>query len=406
MATVKIKFRPSTVINREGTLYYQIIHERIVRQISTGYKLFPKEWDVVTSSIVFSLETDDRRSRYLSSLKLKIEADCLRLKKIIMQLGCIGKPYGVGEIVDLYNTASDNNGFISFTYQLIKQLKQIGRMRTAETYMTTLNSFIRFQGCRGDIPLEMLNSKLLAEYEVYLKVCGLCRNSISYYMRNLRAIYNRAVEKELIVQKNPFKHVYTGIEKTVKRAISIKVVRQMRNLDLTGRPSMDYARGMFMFSFYTRGMSFIDMAFLKKSDLRNGILSYRRQKTNQQLFIKWEKPMQEIVNKYDTAGTSYLLPIIKKEGLNERRQYLNEAHLINSKLKKIGKELGLSIPLTTYVARHGWASIAKNKNIPISVISEAMGHELEKTTRIYLASLDTSDVDNANLLIINSLQKE
>ena len=96
---------------------------------------------------------------------------------------------------------------------------------------------------------------------------------------------------------------------TCGHSFSIKVVRQMRNLDLTGRPSMDYARDMFMFSFYTRGMSFIDMAFLKKSDLRNGILSYRRQKTNQQLFIKWEKPMQEIVNKYDTAGTSYLLPI-------------------------------------------------------------------------------------------------
>ena len=166
---------------------------------------------------------------------------------------------------------------------------------------------------------------------------------------------------------------------------------------------MDYARDIFMFSFYTRGMSFIDMAFLKKKDLQNGILSYRRHKTNQQLFIKWEKPMQELINKYDTSGTPYLLPVIKSCDKDERRQYKSEAHRVNRNLKKIGRQLGLVIPLTTYVARHGWASIAKSKNIPVSVISEAMGHDSEKTTLIYLASLDTSAIDKANSLILKSL---
>ena len=137
--------------------------------------------------------------------------------------------------------------------------------------------------------------------------------------------------------------------------------------------------------------------------MHNGILSYRRQKTNQQLFIKWEKPMQEIIDKYDTTGTPYLLPIIKDVGKDERRQYKNASHLVNCKLKKIGMQLGLTIPLTTYVARHGWASIAKSKNIPISTISEAMGHDSENTTRIYLASLNTSVIDNANSLIIKSI---
>lgn len=222
-------------------------------------------------------------------------------------------------------------------------------------------------------------------------------------MRTLRAIYNRAVEKELILQRNPFKHVYTGIDKTVKRAIPIKNIRQIRDLDLTLNPMLDYARDIFMFSFYTRGMSFIDMAFLKKKDLNNGILSYRRQKTNQQLFIKWEKPMQEIVNKYDTSGTPYLLPIIQNCEIDIRRQYKNASHLINTKLKKIGEQLELPIPLTSYVARHAWASIAKSKNIPVSTISEAMGHDSEHTTRIYLASLDTAVVDKANSLILKLL---
>ena len=222
-------------------------------------------------------------------------------------------------------------------------------------------------------------------------------------MRGLRAIYNRAVEKELTVQRSPFKHVYTGIDKTVKRAVPLKIIRQIRDLDLSLYPVMDYARDVFMFSFYTRGMSFVDMAFLKKKDLQNSILSYRRHKTNQQLFIKWEKPMQELIDKYDTTGSPYLLPIIKSNGKDERRQYKIEAHRINRNLKKIGEQLGLAIPLTTYVARHGWASIAKSKNIPIATISEAMGHDSETTTRIYLASLDTSAVDKANRLILKSL---
>lgn len=182
----------------------------------------------------------------------------------------------------------------------------------------------------------------------------------------------------------------------------MKMIRKIRDLELKNE-SQAFARDIFLFSFYTRGMSFVDMAYLKKKDLRNGILSYRRNKTHQQLFIKWEKPMQELVDKYDTGDSPYLLPIIREAGVDERRQYLNEVHRINRNLKLIGEQIGLSIPLTTYVARHSWASIAHSKNVSLSVISEALGHDSEKTTRIYLASLDTSQVDKANSLILTSL---
>ena len=307
------------------------------------------------------------------------------------------------DVMKLYRSPSGTGGFISFTRDLITELKQAGRERTTERYTTILNSFKRFMTKRDDIPLDHVDSSLMLEYETFLKSSGICPNSSSFYMRGLRAIYNRAVERGLVVQRNPFKHVYTGIDKTVKRAVPAEVIRQIRDLDLTLNPVMDLARDIFMFSFYTRGMSFIDMAFLKKSDLKNGILSYRRQKTGQQLFIKWEKPMQEIIDKYDTTKTPYLLPIINDMMKDPRRQYKNAEHLTNGKLKKIGKQLGLEIPLTTYVARHGWANIAKNKNIPIATISEAMGHDSEKTTRIYLASLDSSVVDKANSLVLKSL---
>ena len=222
-------------------------------------------------------------------------------------------------------------------------------------------------------------------------------------MRNLRAVYNRAVEKELTPQRFPFKHVYTGIGKTVKRAVPIKVIKQIKEMDLSYSSSLDFARDMFLFSFYTRGMSLVDMAYLRKKDLANGILSYRRRKTGQQLFIKWEKPMQEIADKYDTKNSIYLLPIIKHSSIEERTQYIYAGHNINRNLKIIGRKLGLSIPLTMYVARHAWASIAKSKNVPLSVISEGMGHDSEATTRIYLASLDNMAIDKANSLILKSL---
>ena len=161
---------------------------------------------------------------------------------------------------------------------------------------------------------------------------------------------------------------------------------------------------MFLFSFYTRGMSFVDMAYLQKKDLNRGILSYRRRKTGQLLFIKWEKCMQEIVDKYNLPQSNYLLPIIKPMSkIDERKQYLYSSHKINRNLKILGEQLGLSIPLTMYVSRHAWASIAKSKNIPISIISEGLGHDSEATTRIYLASLDTIAIDKANRIILQSL---
>ena len=402
MATVKVKFRPSSVITKEGTLYYQITHNRVVRQINTGYKLYPTEWSSFASKIVVPPNAEESRYHYLLALQNSLKKETARLAEIIVRLNRTDSTYTADRIVELYNLRSDDDSFLLFTRNLIVQLKQIGKVRTAETYTCALNSFIRFQG-ETDLFWEAVDSNLMMEYEVYLKAEGVCPNTSSYYMRGLRAIYNRAVEKELTIQRYPFKHVYTGIDKTVKRAVPVKVIRQIRNLNLELNPMLDYARDIFMFSFYTRGMSFVDMAYLKKKDLHNGILSYRRQKTNQQLFIKWEKPMQEIIDKYDTTGTPYLLPIIKDVGKDERRLYKNASHLVNCKLKKIGMQLGLTIPLITYVARHGWASIAKSKNIPISTISEAMGHDSENTTRIYLASLNTSVIDNANSLIIKSI---
>ncbi len=402
MATVRTKFRASSSETKEGTLFYQVIHNRVARQISTGYKLHPHEWNAESKEIVFPPGVGETRRIHLISLSNAVREDSKRLKSIISRLEREGNGYTAEDVVEKYHSPADSPCLISFARNLAGQLRQLGKQCTADTYTTVINSFERFRE-KNDIPMDEVDSDLMAAYEAYLKSTGVCPNSISFYMRNLRAIYNRAVEKELTTQCYPFRHVYTGIDKTVKRAVPLNVIRQIRDLDLSMNPAMDYARDIFMFSFYTRGMSFVDMAFLRKKDLQNGILSYRRHKTGQRLLIKWEKPMQDLIDKYDTSGSLYMLPIIKNSGKDERRQYKSEAHRVNANLKKIGKRLGLVIPLTTYVARHGWASIAKSKNIPIATISEAMGHDSEATTRIYLASLDTSVVDKANCIILKSL---
>lgn len=403
MATIKVKYRPSTVKGREGTLFFQIIHRRIARQINTGYRLFTHEWDSVQGRVDVTSATDDVRHHYLETLETDLRNDLSRLQAIVTRVDSSGRDYDADGIVALFGTPRDNIGFVAFARTLIAHLSGIGRTSMSTAYATTISSFLRFLADRRDVAFADFDSDLMQAYEVWLRAGGLCPNSSSYYMRNLRAIYNRAVERELTAQNHPFRHVYTGIDKTVKRAVPLRVIRRIRDMDLTDSPALDYARDMFMFSFYTRGMSFVDMAFLQKKDLHNGILSYRRRKTNQLLTIKWEKPMQDIVDKYDTTASPYILPIIRDIGRDGRRQYKNVAHFVNIKLKSIGRRINLDIPLTTYVARHGWASIARSKNIPLATISEAMGHDSETTTRIYLASLDTSVVDRANHIILSSL---
>ncbi len=301
------------------------------------------------------------------------------------------------------NISTEEHLLSHFMQGIIQQLQQLDKTRTSETYAATLSSFMKFRGGQ-DISLRKIDGNIMMLYEAWLKGKGLCLNTVSFYMRILRATYNRAAEQELTEQRHPFRHVYTGIGKTTKRALPLKDIKRIKELDLKAKPHLDYARDMFLFSFYTRGMSFIDMAYLKKSDLKNGIITYRRRKTGQQLSVKWEECMEDIITKYgENASTRYLLPIINKPRSDTRTQYKNAICRINVALKEVANLAGLHIPLTMHVARHCWASAAKSKNIPISVISEGMGHDSEETTRIYLASLDTNIVDRANSLILKDL---
>ena len=400
MASLKIKFKSSSIPGHEGTIFYQILHDRKQRQLFTDYHVFPSEWDENHSMVIVDHKSE-RRS-FILAIRERIRWDIERLNKIVRKFDRDGLAYTADEIIDEFNQHANEYSLFNFMECMIIKMKQNGKIRTSETSTSTLNSFKKFRK-NEDIMLYSLNSEIMEAYEAWHRQRGVAPNTISFYTRILRAAYNRAVEEEIIENRNPFRHVYTGIDKTTKRALPLRIIKKIKTLDLSLIPELDFARDMFMMSFMLRGMSFIDMAYLRKSDLANGHITYRRRKTGQQLVIQWTEEMQSVLDKYPENESEYLLPIIRHSGAHSRSTYRNVGYNINHNLKRIAKKLEISIPLTLYVARHSWASAAKAKGIPLSVISEGMGHDSEATTQIYLSSLDTSVVDHANSIILKSL---
>lgn len=293
--------------------------------------------------------------------------------------------------------------FLNYIIGRIDFYKELGNEPRAKRYQVALDKFRKFMNGK-DCSFDDLTRDRMEMWEEWLRKDGICPNTISYYNRILRTLYNKAVDDEIIQDTKPFKKCYTGNEKTLKRAIPIAKVKQLAHIDLSDKgKTMEFAHDMFMLSFYTRGMSWIDLVTLKKTDIQQGVIVYRRHKTGQKLYIKIEKPMKVLFEKYWDDDSDYLLNIIKsKDESGARREAKNALFRINKALHELGKLIGVQ-NLTMYVARHSWASACKASNIPISVISEGMGHDSEETTRIYLAQLDTSVVDKANRKIINQI---
>ena len=399
VTSFKVKFRASTVEGKEGSVYYQVIHNRTVRQIRTAYRLFTSEWDSEAGKVITHEGTEERIS-VLKSVAEGIRCDMQRLRQVTDTLAASPSGYTADEVVAAFHARRTDASLQNFMQQCIAKLIRMGRTGTANGYKSTLNSFMRFRKGQ-DIMLNAIDSDVIQLYEAHLRLTNVARNSSSFYMRNLRTVYNMAIEQQLTPQRTPFAHVYTGIDKTVKRALSISQIRQLKNADLTDNPAQALARDMFMFSFYTRGMALADMANLTTANLRNGYLVYRRQKPRQELHVKWEPCMQEIVDRYPRQAP-FLLPLIKSEE-DKRDQYKLTQQRVNHNLKKLSERLGLPHPLTMSMARHSWASIANSKDIALSVIGEGLGYNSENTTRIYLAQIDTSQVDRANKMILNEL---
>ncbi len=316
-----------------------------------------------------------------------------------------------------------SESLFQFMNLLIALLLKNGQLRTMQHYRATLNSFMSYRDNR-DISFQEMDADEMSSYEAYLKnVARVCANTRSFYLRILRATYNKAVAKGLTPapQQCPFKSVYTGIAKTRKRALPAASVSSVKHWHVTDdanklTPKQELARDAFLMSFYLRGISFVDLAHLRKADLRDGYITYTRSKTGQRLSVRWEKVMQDIADKYqaETASSPYLFPFltsniqrknrtVQDKSQDELRLYHNAEARMAYHLKKVGAKMSIPGKLTLYVARHSWATAARDSHVAISVISEALGHNSVTTTQIYLRSIQSSEVDDANAKILASI---
>ena len=290
--------------------------------------------------------------------------------------------------------------------QLASQLKMSGRERTALAYYSAVRSFRKKLGSdySGD---EMLSAELLCLYEKRLIATGASGNTISFYMRMLRAIYNKGALLGMYPSDiELFSHVYTGIDSTPKRAVSPDVFGLLQKLDLSSKPNLAFCRDLFLLSFSLQGISFVDLAYLRKSDLHNSILTYHRAKTGSQIKVAVSDFAMNIINKFAkwNSQSVYLLPIIKDPEGNVKLQYQSALRTHNRRLKKLAELADIADNLTSYVARHSWATTAREEDVPVSLISHAMGHKSEKVTYIYLADFDQSTLLLANERVLMAAQ--
>ena len=396
MATIKVKLRPSSVVGRAGTLYYQVTHCRTTRQITTNIRLQPTEWVAMTEQVATSVV--DR-----SIIQNRIDADTDLLRCIVKDLDRGGASYTVADIIKRYNSSECHVSVLDFMKNQIRLMRNAHRLGTALNYEKTMKSFADFLA-GSYLPFSAMTEQLIADYNAFLVQRGMVRNSISFYMRVMRAVYNKAVRQKLVEQSYPFAEVYTGIDRTRKRAVSEAVISQLYKLDLPDNTPLALARDVFIFSYCTRGMAFVDIAYLKRENIQNGVICYARRKTGQLLSVRIEPCIQSIIDRYASALSPYVFPILTSHDTAKAyEQYLLALNTHNRLLARLSEMLHCGCKLTSYTSRHSWATAARNHNVPITVISAGMGHASEQTTRIYLTMLENSVIDDANYGLIKSL---
>lgn len=420
MTSLNFVLRPSTKVGHyPGSLCLRLIHRRKVKTFTlSGCRLYSEEWNKQTQTIIYP-SNDSGRSSYLEKVGLSIKQERKNIHNCIFSLQN-QEHYTIEDILCLYKRKKDNGKLSTFTNYLAAELEHHGQERTARAYRTVSRGLIRFNKGK-DIPLSRINSCLMKEFENYLKEKGRLPNTVSFYMRNLRAIYNKAIGAKRIFatqEENPFSRISTKVTKTMKRALSLDELRRLRELDFskllkqshslsqkTNLESLFRTWRYFFFRFHARGMCFIDMAYLRKKNIRGGVIKYCRKKTGCQIEISLTPELQWLINSFakETINSPYVFPIIQNDSKSPRLWYESALRIQNSRLKNLANLCGIQKPLSTHVARHSWATIGKQQNIPLRVLSECLGHSSEKTTLIYLDLLNNEVLDHANEVVSSAL---
>ena len=289
------------------------------------------------------------------------------------------------------------NDFIMTAHAVVEKKKGTRSESTLANDITAIRSLALFLKSHPNQTL--LDEQLLSAYQFWLQQRGICLNTVSCYIRSLRSIYNLLVGNTQI-----FSNAFTGGTRTKKRSLSIEDVKKLKALNLKGMPQLEMARDLFLFSIYALGMPFVDMAFLKKENVKFDSICYMRHKTRQPVFVPLEPCMKDIIRKYKHSSTVYLFPILTSTDQPQAYlQYQNRLNSYNRLLKKLSRRAGLSVNLSSYVVRHTWASLAYSSNIELNVISKALGHTNTNTTQIYIRELEDYKLRDANNIVLRAI---
>ncbi|MDB9152134.1 site-specific integrase [Parabacteroides distasonis] len=399
MTSIKLKWRASRVEGKPGSFFVQLIHKRKVGRIPLCCNIYASEWDPVGEEILFPANRKDDRAVYLCSVKEEVDRVLNVFHTVIGEMGD-EDGYTVSDLVARFYERSRLSYLSAFMEHIIADLEKRGLFVTARHYRTAMRTFNAFMEGK-DIQLVELTSVFLTRFELYLWERSRRKNTVSFYLRIFRAVWRKAIAQGLLEPRvNPFTHVYTGVATTGKRAVSESVILELKRADLDLTPGRRLACDLFLFCYYARGMAFVDLAYLTSDNIQGEVLVYRRHKTGQELRVKLLPEMWRLIRTYKRLSHGkYLFPVLKSENPSQR-EYDSALRLQNKRLNVIGKKIGVE-RLSTYVARHTWASVAKQKGVPEEVISDCMGHTSLRTTRIYIALLDTSRIDYANRVVVH-----
>ncbi|MEG0499703.1 MAG: site-specific integrase [Rikenellaceae bacterium] len=284
--------------------------------------------------------------------------------------------------------------------EIIGELREQGKLQTASSYISALGHFSAFmQG--GTILLSEINTQQICAFRDYLVAHNVSDNTVAYYLSTIRAVYNKAVKQGLIRNEYPFEEVSTRVAVPKYVALSKEQFCDLQELDLTGKPELAFARDMFLLSFYLRGMSYYDMAELKISSIRDGVIEYC-DKDGEAVVVELEPVISEIIERYrgKTIGTDYLLPIYTPDTDN----YASAVRVLNMQLKKIAAMAKIDAALTSATARHSWAAIALKKGLSKKLISRCLGYKNDYFSQKYLENLENLVITNVNRMVIGSLK--
>ncbi len=421
MPSWRFTFRASTRKGGgAGRLYLRVVHRCESRSVTTPYKIFPGEWDADGRHLIVPFDHGER-ARQLREYEDAMSNDLRRMEGLVKRLDKEGD-YDIDELMERYRAVTTGNSLRAYAEKLASEMNQAGNHRTARAYLSAATRLRLFNGGK-DIKAEHFTAGLLTDFQAALKAEGRSPNTISFYMRNLRAIYNKAISEGRLFRRaeNPFAGVYTGVSPTRKLALTPdelarlsefnpaeKQVRGNRQSEVKLTLPLQQALAMFLFCYHARGMCFVDLAHLRKSDLLGDILRYGRQKTGQEIEISVHPAMRRIIEWFSqyTAGSPYLFPIISDPNKDHRLQYESGLRRQNNRLKRIAELTGIKKRFSTHCARHSWATVARNEGLPLAVISEGLGHTNQKTTEIYLASLERSILDQATMVVSNVINPQ